>query len=105
MSLLLSPFEIKGLKLKNRVVMSPRCMHSAGEDGFVTDWHRVHYGARAQGQVGLIFPETLAVHKDARIGEGDLGIWSDARSWPERAGGLAAQLRRQSGCSNWPCWS
>ena len=58
--------------------MSPMCMHSAGEDGFVTDWHRVHYGARAQGQVGLIFPETLAVHKDARIGEGDLGIWSDA---------------------------
>lgn len=59
--------------------MSPMCMHSAGEDGFVTDWHRVHYGARAQGQVGLIFPETLAVHKDARIGEGDLGIWVAAR--------------------------
>lgn len=77
MSLLLSPFEFKGLKLKNRVVMSPMCMHSAKEDGFVTDWHHVHYGARAQGQTGLIFPETLAVHKDARIGEGDLGVWSD----------------------------
>src|SRR5699024_8927922 len=57
--------------------MSPMCMHSAAEDGFVTDWHRVHYGARALGQVGLIFPETLAVNKDARIGAGDLGIWSD----------------------------
>ena len=77
MSLLLSPFEFKGLKLKNRVVMSPMCMHSAAEDCFVTDWHRVHYGARALGQVGLIFPETLAVNKDARIGAGDLGIWSD----------------------------
>lgn len=77
MSLLLSPYEIKGLKLRNRVVMSPMCMHMAGEDGFVTDWHRVHYGARAQGQAGLIFPETLAVAQDARIGEGDLGIWSD----------------------------
>lgn len=77
MSLLLSPFEFKGLKLKNRVVMSPMCMHSAAEDGFVTDWHRVHYGARALGQVGLIFPETLAVNKDARIAAGDLGIWSD----------------------------
>ncbi|RAI64771.1 NADPH dehydrogenase NamA [Pseudomonas fluorescens] len=77
MSLLLSPFELKGLQLRNRVVMSPMCMHSADEDGFVTDWHRVHYGARAQGQVGLIFPETLAVHSDARIGQGDLGIWSD----------------------------
>jgi NADPH2 dehydrogenase len=77
MSLLLSPYEIKGLKLRNRVVMSPMCMHMAAEDGFVTDWHRVHYGARAQGQAGLIFPETLAVDQDARIGEGDLGIWSD----------------------------
>ncbi len=77
MSLLLSPFEIKGLKLKNRVVMSPMCMHSAGEDGLVTDWHRVHYGARALGQAGLIFFETLAVHEDGRIGQGDLGIWSD----------------------------
>ncbi|MBN3780551.1 NADPH dehydrogenase NamA [Burkholderia sp. Ac-20345] len=77
MSLLLSPFEIKGLKLKNRVVMSPMCMHSAGEDGLVTAWHHVHYGARALGQAGLIFFETLAVHKDARIGPGDLGIWSD----------------------------
>jgi NADPH2 dehydrogenase len=54
------------------------CMYMAAEDGFVTDWHRVHYGARAQGQAGLIFPETLAVHQDARIGQGDLGIWSDA---------------------------
>lgn len=77
MSLLLSPFELNGLKLRNRVVMSPMCMHMAAEDGFVIDWHRVHYGARAQGQAGLIFPETLAVDKDARIGEGDLGIWSD----------------------------
>lgn len=78
MSLLLSPFELNGLQLRNRVVMSPMCMHMAAEDGFVTPWHHVHYGARAQGQAALIFPETLAVDKDARIGEGDLGIWSDA---------------------------
>ncbi len=77
-SLLLSTFEIAGLKLRNRVVMSPMCMHSAADDGFVTDWHRVHYGARAQGQVGLIFPETLAIERDGRIADGDLGIWSDA---------------------------
>ena len=77
-SLLLSKYEIAGLKLRNRVVMSPMCMHSAAEDGFVTDWHRVHYGARAQGQVGLIFPETLAIDRNGRIADGDLGIWSDA---------------------------
>lgn len=76
-TLLLSKFTFKGLELRNRVVMSPMCMHSAGEDGKVTDWHRVHYGARAQGQVGLIFPETLAIDKNGRIAAGDLGIWDD----------------------------
>lgn len=76
-SLLLSKFEIAGLELRNRVVMSPMCMHSAEEDGFINDWHKVHYGARAQGQVGLIFPETLAIEPGGRIAPGDLGIWSD----------------------------
>jgi NADPH2 dehydrogenase len=76
-SLLLSSYEIAGLKLRNRVVMSPMCMHSAEEDGFVNDWHRVHYGARAQGMAGLIFPETLAIESGGRIAPGDLGIWSD----------------------------
>lgn len=76
-SLLLSKCTVAGLELRNRVVMSPMCMHTAADDGFVTEWHRVHYGARALGQAALIFPETLAVHKDARIGAGDLGIWSD----------------------------
>ena len=77
-SMLLSKYTIAGLELRNRVVMSPMCMHSAGEDGFINDWHKVHYGARAQGQVGLIFPETLAIEPGGRIAPGDLGIWSDA---------------------------
>lgn len=49
----------------------------AADDGFITEWHRVHYGARALGQAALIFPETLAIQADGRIGAGDLGIWSD----------------------------
>lgn len=72
MSLLLSPFEIKGLKLKNRVVMPPMCMHSAGGDGCVTHWHHAHYGARALSQADLIFSETLAVDQDGRNGRADL---------------------------------
>lgn len=102
MSMLLAPFDLKGLSLRNRVVMSPMCMHSAGEDGFVTDWHRVHYGARALGQVGLIFPETLAVEKDGRIGPGDLGVWSDAhveglRSLVSGLHGFGAKVGAQIG--------
>ncbi|WP_444756628.1 NADPH dehydrogenase NamA [Pseudomonas sp. A014] len=102
MSLLLSPFELKGLALRNRVVMSPMCMHMAADDGFVTDWHRVHYGARAQGLAALVFPETLAIDKDARIGEGDLGIWSDdhvvgLRGLVELLHGFGAKVGAQLG--------
>jgi len=47
-------------------------------DGMVTDWHKVHYPARAVGQVGLIIVEATAVAPEGRISPEDLGIWSDA---------------------------
>jgi len=75
---LFSPFEIKGLKLKNRVVMAPMCMYSCEkEDGIATDWHIAHYTSRAVGQVGLIILEATAVTPQGRISPQDLGIWSD----------------------------
>ncbi|MCS4302676.1 NADPH dehydrogenase NamA [Chryseobacterium sp. BIGb0232] len=76
-TMLLSPFQIGDLKLKNRVVMSPMCMHAADEDGEVTDWLTTHYTARALGQVGLIFLESLAINKKGMIGPNDIGIWAD----------------------------
>lgn len=77
MSLLFSPVTISGLELKNRIVMSPMCQYQAKADGFVTDWHRVHYPARAVGGVGLIMVEATAVQPNGRISNQDLGIWSD----------------------------
>lgn len=76
MSLLFSPFELRSIRLKNRIVMSPMCQYSA-EDGFVTDWHRLHYPTRAVGGVGLIVLEATAVEARGRIATEDLGIWSD----------------------------
>ncbi|MFB6365386.1 NADPH dehydrogenase NamA [Paenibacillus elgii] len=76
MSLLFSPMKIRNLELKNRIMMSPMGTASALEDGKITDWHVLHYGARALGQVGLIMLEVLAVTKDGRD-HGSLGIWSD----------------------------
>jgi 2,4-dienoyl-CoA reductase-like NADH-dependent reductase (Old Yellow Enzyme family) len=32
---------IRGITLKNRIVMSPMCMYSSN-DSFVSDWHIVH---------------------------------------------------------------
>jgi NADPH2 dehydrogenase len=75
---LFSPYTVKGITLKNRIVMAPMCMYSCEkEDGIVTDWHVAHYTSRAVGQVGLIILEATAVTPQGRISPHDLGIWSD----------------------------
>ncbi|MEK3853246.1 NADPH dehydrogenase NamA [Cytobacillus sp. FSL H8-0458] len=75
---LFSPFTIKGVTFKNRIVMAPMCMYSShNEDGMVENWHRIHYASRAVGQVGLIILEATAVTPQGRISPQDLGIWSD----------------------------
>ncbi len=79
MSFLLAPFSLKSLDLPNRVVMAPMCMYCSGEDGLVTQWHRIHYGARAIGRVGLIIQEATAVEKRGRLSPNDLGIWDDGQ--------------------------
>ena len=55
MAILPTPYSIKGLELKNRVVMAPMCQYSAHtQDGMPNDWHYVHYVSRAVGGTGLI---------------------------------------------------
>ncbi|WLV25262.1 NADH:flavin oxidoreductase/NADH oxidase [Aciduricibacillus chroicocephali] len=78
MAKLTSSFELKNMKLKNRIVMSPMCQYSVeAEDGVPTDWHYVHYVSRAVGGAGLILVEAAAVDPEGRISSRDLGIWSD----------------------------
>lgn len=43
MSGLFAPILIRGVKLKNRIVVSPMCQYSS-KDGFPADWHFVHLG-------------------------------------------------------------
>ncbi|WP_085523436.1 NADPH dehydrogenase NamA [Tuberibacillus sp. Marseille-P3662] len=75
---LFSPYKIKNVELKNRIVMSPMCMYScSNEDGKVMNWHLTHYTSRAVGQVGLIIVESTAVTPQGRISDYDLGIWDD----------------------------
>ena len=57
---LLSPFTVRGLTLKNRVVVSPMCQYSA-IDGVASDWHLVHLGRFALGGAGLVFVEATGV--------------------------------------------
>jgi len=73
---LYSPIKIKGVDLKNRIVLSPMCQYSS-TDGFANDWHLVHLGSRAVGGAGLIITEATAVSPEGRITPFDLGIWKD----------------------------
>lgn len=75
-----SPFKVKGLQLKNRIVMAPMCQYSVDkEDGMPNDWHFVHYVSRAIGGTGLIIMEMTGVTPEGRITNQDLGLWDDAQ--------------------------
>ena len=74
---LFEPLALRGVTLKNRMVVSPMCQYSA-QDGFANDWHLVHLGSRAVGGAGLILQEATAVSPEGRISPEDLGLWQDA---------------------------
>jgi 2,4-dienoyl-CoA reductase (NADPH2) len=78
---LLTPFTVRGVALRNRIVVSPMCQYCA-EGGLADDWHLVHLGSRAAGGAGLVFVEATAVAAAGRITLGDLGIWTDAHAEP-----------------------
>ncbi|MBL8512177.1 MAG: bifunctional salicylyl-CoA 5-hydroxylase/oxidoreductase [Betaproteobacteria bacterium] len=73
-----TPYTLRGLTLKNRVVVSPMAMYSA-QDGVPGEFHLVHLGARALGGAGLIFAEMTCPSADARITPGCPGLWNDAQ--------------------------
>ncbi|HEY3568253.1 MAG TPA: NADH:flavin oxidoreductase/NADH oxidase [Thermoanaerobaculia bacterium] len=79
--ILLTPLTLRGVTLRNRIVMSPMCQYSA-EEGMCNDWHLVHLGSRAVGGAALIVVEATGVTRDGRISPADLGIWSDAHVEP-----------------------
>jgi len=70
-----TPFRLRGLELRNRVVLSPMAMYSCA-DGVPDDFYLVHLGARAQGGAGLIFTEMTAVSPEARITPGCAGMYA-----------------------------
>ncbi len=73
---LFDSLQIRGIELRNRIVVSPMCEYSS-EDGFANDWHLVHLGSRAVGGAALVMTEATAVSPEGRISPWDLGIWKD----------------------------
>jgi anthraniloyl-CoA monooxygenase len=70
-----TPFRLRQLELKNRVVVSPMAQYRA-VDGTPTDWHFVHYAERAKGGAGLISTEMTCVTPEGRISPGCTGLYS-----------------------------
>ena len=73
-----TPFKVRSVALKNRVVVSPMAQYSA-VDGMPGDYHLVHLGARAMGGAAMVFAEMTCTSPDARITPGCPGLWNDAQ--------------------------
>lgn len=69
------PFTLRGMTLKNRIVLSPMAQYKA-VDGCPTDWHLVHYAERAKGGAGLIYTEMTCVSAQGRITPGCPGLYA-----------------------------
>ena len=92
MSILFSPFQMRGLEVRNRLWVAPMCMYSA-DDGMPNDWHHVHLAQFASGGAGLIVAEATAVLPDGRITPRDTGLWHDEQrdAWAPIAAAVRAR--------------
>jgi anthraniloyl-CoA monooxygenase len=70
-----TPFRLRQLCLKNRIVVSPMAQYRA-VDGTPTDWHFVHYAERAKGGAGLITTEMTCITPEGRITPGCTGLYA-----------------------------
>ncbi|MFJ6937886.1 bifunctional salicylyl-CoA 5-hydroxylase/oxidoreductase [Streptomyces sp. NPDC101132] len=77
-----TPLTLRGLTLRNRVVVSPMDTYRA-PDGLPGDFHLVHLGSRALGGAGLVMTEMVCVSPEGRITPGCSGLYTDeqARAW------------------------
>lgn len=80
-SVLFSPYELRGVRFPNRVVISPMQMYLA-RDGVANDWHFQHLAKYAVARAGCVFTEVLCVEPRGRNTHWDLGIWNDSQVPP-----------------------
>lgn len=73
---LFDAFQVKGLVLKNRIVMPPMATELASEKGEVTERLVEHYSRRAKGPA-LIIVEHSYVMQNGKLSKNQLGVYSD----------------------------
>lgn len=93
---LFSPYAIRGVTLRNRIMVSPMAQYSA-VDGAITDWHFAHFAKFAMGGAGLVFTEATKVERRGMGTVGDMGIWNDEHIGPLRR--ITSFLRQQGAVS------
>jgi len=76
MSKLFSPLIVGGIRIDNRVTVSPMCQYSA-HDGTANDWHLQHLMNLSLSGAGLLTLEATHVSAEGRITHGCAGLWSD----------------------------
>jgi 2,4-dienoyl-CoA reductase-like NADH-dependent reductase (Old Yellow Enzyme family) len=74
--LLFKPMSLRGVELKNRIVVPPMLQYVANR-GFPTPWHITNAGKFAAGGAGLVIVESTKVERRGCGTVGDLGIWDD----------------------------
>ena len=74
--LLFTPTTLRGLPLKNRIVVAPMHQYAAVK-GMPTDWHLMNAGRYAAGGAGLFFVESTKIERRGCGTVGDLGLWDD----------------------------
>jgi len=91
--MLFEPLSIRGLTLKNRLVVPPMVHYRCDPGNTCGIFHVVHLGRYALGGFGLVFVEATGVEEVGLINEHDLGIWNDAQA--ESFKPLIAFMKRQ----------
>jgi anthraniloyl-CoA monooxygenase len=87
-----APFKLRGMALKNRIVLSPMAQYKA-VDGCPTGWHFAHYAERAKGGAALIYTEMTCVSAEGRITPGCPGLYAPEHevAWKELADFIHAE--------------
>jgi 2,4-dienoyl-CoA reductase-like NADH-dependent reductase (Old Yellow Enzyme family) len=75
---LLSPFVIRGVRLRNRVVFQPHFTALGHLDGMPSDDHVAYHEERARGGVGLIILESMAIHPTGKMSRRFVNAWDPA---------------------------
>ncbi|MFT4115387.1 NADH:flavin oxidoreductase/NADH oxidase [Bradyrhizobium sp.] len=76
-SLLLRPIQLRGLHVRNRIVISPMCQYRSIAGG-PTDWHLAHLGKFAMAGAGIVFGDETAVEERGRKTHDCAGIYHDS---------------------------